>query len=225
MWAAILEASLFVVPVTLGVLYGVAFVAAGLSGGTAVPGEAGARGPTSTVVSLVLGGGVVLLTGVVLLLAVLVPLALFFDASELNDLDLEWEPEPVLYAVLGFFLSGLVTLHYLWKRHEYVVEPDTWEGWWTVVAGYLVVGAVAIALSAVVPMAGVSVGGVAVLLFGLTPVALYKDAAYVRSTDSDWRPNPVNYYLGAVFGTFLFFLVVPLSIYYLFRRNRHVGTI
>lgn len=222
-WSLVLELSLFVAPVVFGLLFGGSLVFgafAGTSGGGAT--GPGTTTPMDQAMGVVLGVGFLGFILLALLLAVLVPVALYLDASALNDLDIEWEPEPVLYAILGFLFSGLATMHYLYKRHQNVVDPDTWEGWWTVVAAFLGVGLVAAVLSVAVPSIGAPVAGIAAILFGLTPVALYQDATYVRSTDSDWRPNPVNYYLAAVFGWFLL-LIVPLSLYYLFRRGRSVG--
>lgn len=222
-WTTVLEASLFLFPVMAGLLFGGALVVGALVGAPGGAEGPGAADPVATAMGTVLGVGVLLFLLAAVLLALLVPVALYLDATALNDLDLEWEPEPVLYAVLGFFVSGLATLHYLWKRHRHVVDPDTWDGWWTVVGAFLLVGFAAAVLSVVVPSMAVPVVGLAAMLFGLTPAALYKDAAHVRSTDSDWRPNPVNYYLAAVFGVVLL-LVVPVSMYYLFRRSQHVGT-
>jgi hypothetical protein len=75
-----------------------------------------------------------------------------------------------------------------------------------------------------VPM--VLFGTVATVLTAVFPVALYLDAKAVRAADVGWKPDPVLYALVAVVGivSTAFAVGIPLSIYYLYQRHRHVGT-
>lgn len=153
----------------------------------------------------------------------LMTVSVYFDAKKVGDADVSWDPSPVLYGVATFFLSGFVALHYLYNRYEYTGASSAWENWWYGVTACLAVVVVAAAVS----MAPVStVLGTLSFVFAsasVLPIVIYKDAVHVRGTDSDWLPNPVNYFLGVLFGSLL--LVVPaiVSGYYLYKRHKHVG--
>lgn len=80
---------------------------------------------------LLAGGGlvVILLMGM-LGIFLMLPIALYVDATAVNEADLQWKPDPLLYAlvaVLQFFVTPLVgllvSLYYLYRRHEAVGTP------------------------------------------------------------------------------------------------------
>jgi hypothetical protein len=69
-------------------------------------------------------------------------------------------------------------------------------------------------------------GTVGTVLTAAFPIALYLDAKAVRAADVRWDPDPVLYALVAVVGivSTAFAIGIPLSLYYLYQRHRHVGT-
>lgn len=165
----------------------------------------------------VFAAGVLLASVVVALVA---SVLLYLDAMALRAIDIEWQPRPWLYAVLGLLFSGLTILHYLYTRQEHVVDRERRSWWWAVGAVLLVGGALVllVGLSSIsVPVAA------ATALLALFPVAIYKDATYVR-LHGDWRPNPtMQFTLAVLFGS-LFFLLAPLyGLYYYGKRYRSVG--
>lgn len=170
-------------------------------------------------VGAVAGIGVMWVVG--LLVALATPVLLYLDARELGGHDLGWEPSPGLYAVLGFLLSGPVVLHYLYRRHEEVRTDGGSDRWWL-----LAVGAVALPAA----LAALSYGGLlpsgAVVAFALgllLPVAVYRDAEYVRACDAGWDPNPAMQFTLAFVSLILPFLTVPYLGYYLYKRHTSVG--
>ncbi|WP_224448204.1 hypothetical protein [Haloprofundus salilacus] len=66
-----------------------------------------------------------------LVVAVLFPVAMYVDARAVEEADLGWNPDPVLYflgAVLAvvatnFLLSVPLSVYYLYKRHEAIGRP------------------------------------------------------------------------------------------------------
>lgn len=157
--------------------------------------------------------------------------ALFFDAKRLSAAELDWSPSPTLYA-LGAFFTGIVPLYYLYRRHEHVRMPVDFDRWWYVVAAFVSLSAVNL-LATVLLLSGVDAiaAGYALLATVITvvvpllPIAIYRDAGYVRANGDGWKPNPVGYLVAVTFG-----LLVPLvpfalfaSGYYLYERHRHVG--
>lgn len=203
----LMEASLFAVPVLLG-------------GGMFLLSLASAPGAGDTLFALA-GGLMVGFYLLILGLALAMPFALYFDAKAVGQHELEWEPTAILYAIGGLFLSGLLVMHYLYKRYQYTADADTRDSWWYVVAAYPVVLVIsAVALFTGFPTVAFVFGGA---VSALTPIALYKDAAHLRTKSDGWLPNPINYYLGFVFGAFLVVVPVLVCLYYLFRRHRSVG--
>ncbi|WP_323191357.1 hypothetical protein [Halostella sp. PRR32] len=69
-------------------------------------------------------------------------------------------------------------------------------------------------------------GTVGTVLTAVFPISLYLDAKAVRAADIGWDPDPVLYALVAVVGivSTAFAFGIPLSLYYLYQRHRHVGT-
>lgn len=154
-----------------------------------------------------------------LLLSLAVPVLLYLDAKALGDQPIDWEPSPPLYALVGFFFTGLAVLHYLYVRAEHVVDRVDWAGWWLVVVGAPVVAILLSALGAVLP-AGALVGfGV----LALVPVGVYFDTTYVRLQTDAWQPNPVTQYTVAAIAAFFALLLPFYLVYYLYRRHSSVG--
>jgi hypothetical protein len=212
-WKRILECSVFAGPVGWLLLIAVGSLV------TLLPSGGGSES-LSSAFGLAFGGGFLVIMLLVVLGWLISPVALYLDAEQVGDAGLSWEPNPVLYAVGGFFFSGLVTLHYLYKRHQHTVDERSprWT-WYLVAQFFLVAPASALVAYLVHPVAlGAAALSVAAFLVGI-----YTDAAYVSAQGADWRPNPINYYFGAAMS--LPFVVVPLLIagYYLFRRGRAVG--
>lgn len=61
---------------------------------------------------------------------VMLPVGLYMDARQVARAGLEWEPDPVIYGVLGllqFFVTPIigffVALYYLYQRHKHVGVP------------------------------------------------------------------------------------------------------
>lgn len=175
--------------------------------------------PTDSGAALLIGGMYLAMLLAGLLLSIAIPVLLYLDATELNDQPIDWKPNPGLYAVGGFFLAGLVVLHYLYVRAEHVVDRVDWSGWWLVVVA---APAVAVLLSVAAPLLPTAA------LFGfaalaLVPVGVYFDTTYVRLQTSEWQPNPVTQYTVAAVSA-LFVLLLPFYlVYYLYRRSTSVG--
>jgi hypothetical protein len=190
--------------------------------GSGSPGISGA----AVVLSVVLFG----VFGVALLLAVAIPALLFLDAKKLQTTDIEWQPNPVLYAVLGFLFTGLTLLHYLYKRQAHVIEWEDTDWWWIglplAAVVPLVFGAVGYVLPGSVGAGVAAVSGLAFLLpVALVPVLAYKDASYVRLNSADWQPNPMTHYVvGIAAAAFSIVGLVPYLGYYLYKRHTAVGT-
>ena len=183
---------------------------------------------------------VALLVGVFVLFAlfgVLWAVALFFDAKRVRAADLDWSPSPVLYA-FGSFFTAIVPLYYLYKRYEHVSMPVEGDRWWYGVEAFVVVGVLnAIVFSVVVATAVANVPGASSATFasGLSllnvatsialPIVIYRDAAHLRTIDSDWAPNPVEYLVAVSLGFVIPFVPVALLVsgYYLYQRRVHVG--
>ncbi|WP_436930466.1 hypothetical protein [Halosimplex halobium] len=222
-------------PTVLSALFGIGIIVVGVlslgssSGGAAGAGAAGAAGTGASAgttgagfTALVGGMAVVWLLAIVLglLSIVAVPLFLYLDASKVAEQGLEWEPSPGLYVVLGFFVSGLAVLHYLYKRHEYVVDWVGSEAWWYVAMAGAALGIVGVVGAAANPI----MLGVAMLGLPLFVVGIYRDATFVR-LNSEWRPNPVNHFL---IGLLSAVLVVPGVLYFgyfAYKRHSHVGLV
>ena len=61
---------------------------------------------------------------------IMLPVALYMDARQVAQADLDWEPDPTLYGILGllqFFVTPIVgffvSLYYLYRRHEHLGVP------------------------------------------------------------------------------------------------------
>ncbi|MFC7138938.1 hypothetical protein ACFQMA_03685 [Halosimplex aquaticum] len=207
--------------VVLGLMsFGSSSAAAGTAGAASTAGTTGAAGGGMTA----LLGGVAIVWILALLFglasAVAIPLFLYLDAGKIADQDLDWEPSQGLYAVGGFFLSGLVVWHYLYKRHQYVIDWVDTEAWWYLALMGVGIGILGIVGSGIDPML-MPIGLLGLPLFA---VGIYKDATYVR-LQSDWRPNPVNHFLAAFFTGIIAILGVFYFGYYAYKRHSHVGLI
>ncbi|WP_331232635.1 hypothetical protein [Natronorarus salvus] len=79
-------------------------------------------------VLLMVGVAVYALLGLVL--TVLLPIALYLDAKWIADSELSWEPDPVLYGILGILnfvaapvIGIIVALYYLYRRRQNIGIP------------------------------------------------------------------------------------------------------
>lgn len=66
--------------------------------------------------------------------------------------------------------------------------------------------------------------GVALLAFPMVTIGIYRDAIYVR-LNSDWRPNPVNHFLIALFAAVLAIPGFLYFGYYGYKRHANLGLI
>lgn len=175
--------------------------------------------PTDSSAAMLVGGMYLAMLLAGLVLSIVIPVLLYMDASELNDQPIDWKPNPGLYAVGGFFLTGLVVLHYLYVRAEHVVDRVDWGGWWLVV---LAAPTVAILLSLAAPvLPTAALAGFAVL--ALVPVGVYFDTTYVRLQTGAWQPNPVTQYTVAAIASFFALLLPIYIVYFLYKRQTAVG--
>jgi hypothetical protein len=191
----------------------------------------GAVGPhPSGLAAMALGGGVIVGYLFLLLSPLAISVTLYLDAKAVTASDAGWDPSPGLYAVFGLFFSYLTALHYVWQRHNYVVDRVDSEAWVKLV----IVGALAPPLftavfvllgSANVPETLILVPlALTAVVAGLFPIALYKDATYVRLRSGDWQPNPGNYIAIGLFLWLFAMITYPLTgAYYLARRYRAIG--
>lgn len=205
-WADALEYTLFAVPAVFGLLFLI------FARSFFVPITGGVAASISILVVFVYLA--------ILALAVFVPVAVYLDAKRVRDANGEWSPSAGLYAVLGFFFTGLVVIDYLYKRNKYTAVPSETSWWWYGVAFSLVL---AIGLGAM----GSLVSGVwfstVVIVTAILPVCLYKDAVYVCASESEWKPNPATYFTAALVSA-IFVVVQPLIAgFYLYKRHTHVG--
>lgn len=157
-------------------------------------------------------------------LSTLIAVSLYFDAKKVRDADVRWDPSPVIYGIGGFFLSGLVALHYLYKRYEHTAASSAWDNWWYGVVACLTIVVVAIVASALQVPITIGTLGTLFVSAGILPIVIYKDAVHVRGSDSDWLPNPVNYFVAILASSVLLVVPAMVSGYYLYKRHKHVGT-
>jgi len=181
-----------------------------------VVGVTGSSGPFG---GGLLGMGILAYLAFAPIALLLTPPLVYLDARKVADRNLEWEPSPLLYAVLAVPLSGLVVIEYLYKRHGHVVDWVGSEKWWYCT----LFGAIALTVGA----AGFASGQLSLLpiaFFGVPffSIGIYKDATYVR-LNSDWRPNPANHFVAALIAGSTGFVWIPYFAYYLFKRSRSVG--
>lgn len=212
---------LLLLPIALYALLGVSIILLGFG-----ENEAGVMGAVAA-----LGAWYFALLAFVIISWLLTPIVLYLDTKKLNEADLEWQPSPVLYAVLGFFFGYLMKLHHIYKRHQYVVDWVERDSWWILVAAGTVLPTVLLGLAFAVGMNSGTIlpfllVGLAILIAVPFPLAIYRDATYVRLNSGGWRPNPGNYLNLAVF----FFVLAPVTFpitggYYLARRHRAIGTV
>lgn len=56
------------------------------------------------------------------------------------------------------------------------------------------------------------------------PIAIYFDATAINRSSNEWQPNTVLYVASAVAGLVVPFLEFGVSLVYLLRRHRYLGT-
>lgn len=207
-WHRLLEVELAVVPVGFGAFAFFAGILASLSGSSA-------EGPFATVVGILLIAAIPL----AILFALASPILLALDSREVNQGGGDWAPTTALYVLAGVFFSGLAVMEYLYRRSRNVADPDVDDRWWYGAAA----GFAMYVLGVLSFVSGVQLGfSVAGIGYALLPVALYKDAVYVRNTGSEWAPGPITYYFLTAIGLAIVFLapfVLLFVAYYLFKRR------
>lgn len=229
-WKRVLEASILFGPVGYALLFAVGGLvtlmpsSGGATGAAAGPGAASAPGMAagaSAAFGLAFGAGLLVMLGLGLLFLALNPIALFLDAEAVNEAGLEWEPSGALYALGSLFLGGLVPLHYLYKRYQHTADGTTHAWAWYLVAQFLVVAPLAAVLAVVVHPVMLTPLSLSVAAF---LVGIYRDPVHVRTRSDGWLPNPINWYLGAVFSVALLG-VGPLVVaaIYLYKRRKAIG--
>lgn len=160
-----------------------------------------------------------------------IPICVFLDATRLRSH--AWGPNRWAYALVALVISApLVGLFYLYRRHERVGTPVARGFWWylIVLAAIGAVGTIPLVLVALaldLPDAFVTVpatiGAIALSVF---PLAVYKDAEYVRAgSGRRWRPNPATYLALAFLSLAVTVLQPFVACYYLYRRHRTVGVL
>ena len=209
-WATVLEYAVFGLPAMVGISFALALYW-----------NDGSFGTSDFLLRLAVAIYIVGLVGG-LVLSALFAVGLYLDAKRVGDADVSWEPSPVLYGVGGFFV-WLAAYYYLYKRYEHTAPGPTWAGWWYgVAASFAVVAVVGITTVLPISLTGGILAAVGASVTVL-PIAIYKDAVHVRGGESDWFPNPVNYFFAVFVGSFLLFVPVAVSGYYLYKRHSHVG--
>jgi hypothetical protein len=219
-WATGVELGVLAWPATFGAV-GLGFFVPGLG---AESGEFAETLALLAVLSLVVG----------IVLRLLLAVTLYFDAARLRESDADWDPSPMVYALGGLFLASLAGLVYLLKRHDYVEPPAVRGGWWYGVGGAFTVMVLVPTATLLLASTGTRLSngavaafpefGLSLLLCGVLPIAIYKDAVYVRAIDRHWSPNPVLYLLGTFVTALLPVAPAVVSGYYLYKRHTHVGT-
>lgn len=178
--------------------------------------------------------GVVLFTAVAYaLLSIGVPLSLYLDAARVRQRG-PWRPRAGLYGLASLLaapvaVAPVVALVYLYRRHRKLPPPPSDDRWWLVVAASLVAtvaGVLFAGVGVLLETPGVVLAGVGLLgavTFGVFPVAIYRDAAYVRARRGEWLPNPALYLALAFAGLFVGVLHPLVAGYYLARRHEELG--
>lgn len=127
---------------------------------------------------------------------------------------------------------------------DHLPEPSVDSRWWYWVAAvplyFLLSTIVGVAFFAIAILGfATDLGGLTLLLFALVfllialpglllsvlfPLGIYLDAKAVAAADLEWSPDPVLYGLLAVAAVLVsaFTLGVPLALYYLYQRHRHL---
>lgn len=138
--------------------------------------------------------------------ALVLPGALYVDSARVRAATDGLDRSPVSYAILGFVFNYLIALWYVTRRHELVADRVGTGRWWPLVA----VGAVGPLVGVVLAFlthpstlgTGLSLGFVLVTM-GIFPIAIYRDAVYVRGGTGNWQPNPGSYFLAGMALVFL----------------------
>lgn len=125
-WVLAYPISLLIVLPLLVVLAIVAVAPVVLLGASPAPGVGGVW-----IVIALFGGAIVLaLVGGLVVIFAMLPVALYFDARAIAEAGIDWEPDPLVYALIAalqFVVTpavGLViALYYLYRRHVALGVP------------------------------------------------------------------------------------------------------
>ncbi|WP_090384129.1 hypothetical protein [Natronobacterium texcoconense] len=160
-------------------------------------------------------------------------ITIFFDARRIRSqprASANWSPRPWLNAVFALLWAPAAGVVYLARRHRRFGTPPGWSGWWLVVAASFVttlVGFTAATIAILLSIPGLlttAIGVAGAIAFGVFPVAIHQDAAYVCTHGRSWRPNPGLYLAFAFLSLFVPPLQPLLAGYYLYRRWETLGT-
>lgn len=154
--------------------------------------------------------------GLLAVLALVGPALVFLDARAIQDADVDWSPNPALYALGCLVFPYVVVLHYLYVRYEHVPGRSASRYWLYGVP--LVIAATAGTFAA--SYLGLSLPLSLTLVTGFVfPVAIYQDAKRLRATGASWRPNPATQFTIAWFAGVLPLFQPVYAGYYLYRRR------
>ena len=155
--------------------------------------------------------------------------ALFLDARRIrarSGAAGNWRPNPWLTVVFALLWAPAAGVVYLYRRHRRFGTPAGWPKWWLVIALSLVstiVGLTTAVIAYVLAMPSLlatGIGFAGAVAFGLFPIAIHQDAAYLSTRRVPWNPNP-GAYLGLAFLSLFVPVIQPvLATYYLLRRRR-----
>ena len=149
----------------------------------------------------------------------------------------------MLYGLGALAWAPAAGILYLHRRHRHYGTPAGRSEWWVVIAialcaTFVGTATATIAVVLVMPtLLATAMALVGTIAFGVFPVAIYQDAAYVcaqsqAQADSKagdgsrkaWTPNPSTY-LGLAFCSLFLPLLQPVvAAYYLGRRRGALGT-
>ncbi len=154
-----------------------------------------------------------------------------------------WHPNPLLYGLAALVWAPAAGILYLHRRHRHYGTPAGRSEWWVVIAVALCATFVGTATATIAvilfmpTLLATTMALVGTIAFGVFPVAIYQDAAYVcargqagsgsRRGDGStqtWTPNPSTY-LGLAFCSLFLPLLQPIvAAYYLGRRRGALDT-
>jgi len=210
LYRAVLEAYLLLVPLLPAATYGVIALAYGLH-------------------RQLLG----LFVLVVLVDRIPVSILLALDARQRQRAARDWQPGYRYAAAALLTVSIPVAAYYLYTHHRRVGTVGRRQGWWRLLPLsslgvvwffsldiFLLVGT-ALDLSVEFSAAPFYLAALVGALFvGLAPLAVYRDATYIRSTDSEWNPNPATHYAIAATAISPLVFFHPVYVAYYLRRRR-----
>jgi len=176
-----------------------------------------------------------LATFLLLLLADRIPVALLLalDTWQRTEGQYEWQPS-YRYAVAALLTVAIpVAAFYLYRHHQHMDRIGGRSGWWYVLplSGlgvlwvfsldiFLLTGTALDLSVEFTPLPFYLAGFIGAVFVGFAPLAAYLDAVHVRSTDSEWNPNPATHYAIAATAISPLVFFHPVYVAYYLRRRR-----